>query len=152
MLSPWGTNVHSVLTVRLMQSAHTKRSHKVMSGADAAAQPPVTFVFVCRNECELAVLSPLLPYAAAITVLVYYTGAAPLQPQTLAAAHVGGTDAVDAELGQGKAKSASSELDDKHRSGSLTAAALPKLVSSRALALTVWIVCLATAFWSVVRH
>ena len=149
--SSLGAIVHSVPTVRLMQSAHAKRSHKVTSGADTAAQPPVTFVFVCRNECELAVLLPLLPYTAAITICVYYTGAAPLQPQTLTAAHAGGTDAADAELGQGKTKSASSEFDDAHRSGSVAAAALPKLVSSRALALTVWIVCLVTAFWSVVR-
>lgn len=126
------------------------RPHAQRDGAKALAGdgPPIVVIYTCRNECELAAIAPLLDHTNVIALRIFYTGKAALKPCTLEPAHslVPLSPSYDIE------SSAGSEGVTQPFSSTLGPAKLPRMVASRALALTVWVLTFFVAYWSLVCH
>jgi hypothetical protein len=107
--------------------------------------PPVVVMFTCRNECEIAAIASLLAHASDIDIRIFYTGKTPLQACTLDVSH--GATASSHSLEDGRSNGIDSEL----AMDAAPRAALPRMIESRALELTVWILAFFVGYWSIVR-
>ena len=86
----------------------------------------------------------MLAHADHVSVCVFYTGKAPLQSCTLDAGHGTVPAALLSGLEGGSSSSGGSASAGQGRG-------LPRMITSRALAATVWVLSFFVAFWSVVR-